>query len=91
MFKQNHFPVLFRIQAYTEHALRFIELVPDLINQSCDRKLNIRDQTFLVSWLVCVNMTVHALARTCVHPFVCVVVCFCVKSVIVKCCLAVGD
>ncbi|XP_018650781.1 serine/threonine kinase [Schistosoma mansoni] len=35
------------LQSYTEHALCFIELVPRLVNQDCDKELHLRDQTLL--------------------------------------------
>ncbi|CAH8496778.1 unnamed protein product [Schistosoma turkestanicum] len=35
------------LQGYTEHALCFIELVPRLVNQDCDKELHLRDQTLL--------------------------------------------
>ncbi|CAH8847527.1 unnamed protein product [Trichobilharzia szidati] len=35
------------LQSYTEHALCFIELVPRLVNQECDKELHLRDQTLL--------------------------------------------
>ncbi|CAH8482118.1 unnamed protein product [Dicrocoelium dendriticum] len=40
-------PISLRIQSYSEHALCFIELVPKLINQSCDQEYQLRDQTLL--------------------------------------------
>ncbi|KAH8875647.1 Serine/threonine-protein kinase 36 [Schistosoma japonicum] len=35
------------LQSYTEHALCFIELIPRLVNQDCDKELHLRDQTLL--------------------------------------------
>ncbi|TGZ67570.1 hypothetical protein CRM22_004713 [Opisthorchis felineus] len=35
------------IQNYTEHALTFLELIPDLLTQACDQEYQLRDQTLL--------------------------------------------
>ncbi|TPP59035.1 Serine/threonine-protein kinase 36 [Fasciola gigantica] len=35
------------IQHYTENALCFMDLVPELVNQSCDIEFHLRDQTLL--------------------------------------------